>query len=62
VESPIKAPVMTVTRALLQGGDNPKEYYRKISDLKDSIEAETKPHPCVLTWIIDAVSEGQHNG
>jgi hypothetical protein len=27
VESPIKAPVMTVTRALLKGGDNPKEYY-----------------------------------
>jgi hypothetical protein len=62
VESPIKAPVMTVTRALLKGGDNPKEYYRKISDLKDSIKAETKPHPCVSTWIIDAVPEGQHSG
>jgi len=62
VESPIKAPVMTVTRALPKGGDSPKEYYRKISDLKDSIEAETKPHPCVSTWIIDAVPEGQHNG
>jgi hypothetical protein len=53
---------MTVTRALPKSGDSPKEYYRKISDLKDSIEAETKPHPCVSTWIIDAVPEGQHNG
>jgi hypothetical protein len=43
--SPIEAPVRTVTRAFLKGGDKPQEYYQKTSDLKDSIEAETKPHP-----------------
>jgi quinol monooxygenase YgiN len=57
---PIYAPVMTVTRAFLKGDDNPKEYYRKISDLKGPIEAETKPHPCVFSWTIDTVPESQH--
>ncbi|RDW71844.1 hypothetical protein BP5796_07878 [Coleophoma crateriformis] len=57
---PSEAPVMTVTRAFLKGGDNPKEYYRKISDLKAPIEEETKPHPCVFSWTIDTVPDGQH--
>jgi hypothetical protein len=58
--SPIEAPVRTVTRAFLKGGYKPQEYYQKTSDLKDSIEAETRPHPCVFSWIIDTAPEGQY--
>lgn len=54
---PIEAPVMTVTRAFLKPGDHPKEYYRKISDLKGPIEAETAPHPCVFSWTVDTTPE-----
>lgn len=50
---PLNAPVMTITRAFLKGGDNPTEYYRKISDLKEPIETETMPWPCVFSWTID---------
>jgi hypothetical protein len=54
---PVKAPCMTITRAFLKGGDNPKEYYRKIGNVKDSIEEETKPHPCVFSWTVDTTPD-----
>lgn len=57
VESlPYVAPCMTVTRAYLRKG-HADEYYRKISDLKDPIEAETKPWPCVYSWTIDTTPD-----
>ncbi|KAH6667949.1 hypothetical protein B0J14DRAFT_642255 [Halenospora varia] len=54
---PIEAPIMTVTRAFLKSGNHPKEYYRKISELKAPIEEETKPWPCVFSWTDDTKGE-----
>lgn len=54
---PTLAPCMTVTRAFLKGGDNPKEYYRKISDLKEPIYEETKPWQVIYSWTVDTVPE-----
>lgn len=57
---PIEAPVMTITRAFLTGGNNAEEYNRKISNLRAPLEAETKPHPFVFSWTIDTVKGSLH--